>query len=142
MSVRFFLDTNVFICLLDATAPGKASRAAELVHTGLNEGAAAISYQVAQEFLNVVTRKIRPALRASDVRHYLDEVFEPLLQVESSLDLFRQALTLQSDHRLAWYDALIVAAALVAGCTILYTEDLQHGQRFGPLTVQNPFLTV
>jgi predicted nucleic acid-binding protein len=42
-------------------------------------------------------------------------------------------------HALSVYDALIVAAALDAGCQLLCSEDLRHGQKFGTLTVENPF---
>jgi len=48
-------------------------------------------------------------------------------------------LALCRDHSLAFYDALIVAAAVEAGCDRLYSEDLQHGRRFGDCVVVNPF---
>jgi predicted nucleic acid-binding protein len=47
---------------------------------------------------------------------------------------------LRTSNQLGWYDALIVAAAIQGGCEILYSEDLQHGRRFGDLIIQNPFL--
>jgi predicted nucleic acid-binding protein len=47
---------------------------------------------------------------------------------------------IQERYRLSWYDSLIVAAAQQAGCKRLYSEDLQHGQHFGAVTVHNPFL--
>src|SRR5437764_662000 len=49
-------------------------------------------------------------------------------------------LKLARDHGLAFYDALIVAAALEAGCDTLFTEDMQHGRKFGSLTIINPFI--
>jgi predicted nucleic acid-binding protein len=51
-------------------------------------------------------------------------------------------LHLQSRYRLSWYDSLIVAAAIQAQCKLLLTEDLQHGQRFGDLRIENPFLSL
>jgi predicted nucleic acid-binding protein len=63
-----------------------------------------------------------------------------MLAVESSLALFDEALAIHIRYKLSWYDSLIVAAALEAKCDVLYTEDLQHGQRFGDLVVMNPFL--
>jgi predicted nucleic acid-binding protein len=54
-------------------------------------------------------------------------------------DLHRAGLALCPDHRVAFYDALIVAAAIEAGCDRLYSEDLQHGRRFGDCVVVNPF---
>jgi predicted nucleic acid-binding protein len=50
------------------------------------------------------------------------------------------ALRLARDHGLAFYGALIVAAALEAGCDTLFTEDMQHGRKFGSLTIINPFI--
>jgi predicted nucleic acid-binding protein len=47
---------------------------------------------------------------------------------------------LQAANQLSWYDSLIVAAAIQGGCKILYSEDMQHGRRFGELVVENPFL--
>jgi predicted nucleic acid-binding protein len=53
--------------------------------------------------------------------------------------LFARAIEIYRAHQLHWYDALIVAAALQANCKVLYSEDLQHGQRFGDLVITNPF---
>ena len=50
------------------------------------------------------------------------------------------AVALARDHSVAFYDALIVAAAIEAGCETLYSEDFQHGRRFGDCTIVNPFL--
>jgi len=63
-----------------------------------------------------------------------------LLAVHSSQALYAEALQLQASSGFSWYDALIVSAAIQAKCDFLYTEDLQHGQRFGALQVRNPFL--
>ena len=63
-----------------------------------------------------------------------------MLAVESSLALFERALDVNRRYKSSWYDSLIVAAAIEAKCDVLYTEDLQHGQRFGGLTVVNPFI--
>ena len=66
-------------------------------------------------------------------------MFRPLLAVQSSQAPYSAALRVKDQHRLSWYDALIVAAAMEGGCSILYSEDLQHGQQFGDLKVENPF---
>jgi predicted nucleic acid-binding protein len=79
-------------------------------------------------------------MRVGDAEQYLATVFRPLLGVHSSPALYVEALRLHAQSRLSWYDALIVSAALQAQCDLLYTEDLQHGQRFQSLQVVNPFL--
>jgi predicted nucleic acid-binding protein len=63
-----------------------------------------------------------------------------LLGVHSSQAIYTEALHLQGKSGLSWYDSLIVSAAIQAKCDFLFTEDLQHGQRFGTLQVANPFL--
>ena len=60
-------------------------------------------------------------------------------QVEQAALLYHASLDIQSRYRFAYYDALIVAAALDAGCATLYSEDLQDGQRIEGLTLVDPF---
>jgi len=43
-------------------------------------------------------------------------------------------------YSIPWYDSLIVASAIEGQCSVLYSEDFQHGQRFGRLGIENPFL--
>jgi predicted nucleic acid-binding protein len=99
-----------------------------------------ISYQVVQEFFNVALRNFPQPMTAADAEQYLGTVFRPLLGVHSSQALYAEALHLQTRSRLSWYDSLIVSAAIQARCDLLYSEDLQHGQRFGDLQIANPFL--
>lgn len=60
--------------------------------------------------------------------------------VPITLETHVAAVTLAREHRLSFYDALIVAAALEAGCDTLFSEDLQHGRTIGPLRIRNPFV--
>jgi predicted nucleic acid-binding protein len=140
MSGRFFLDTNIFVYSFDPTAANKFRRANELIAEGVQKAQGVISYQVIQEFFNVALRKFQQPMNVSEAEQYLSTVFRPFGYVPSSPRLFVQGLRLSEKYRLAWYDSLIVAAALESNCTILYTEDLQHGQRFGELRINNPFL--
>jgi len=140
MSDRFFLDTNIFVYSFDQSAPAKARKAAELIRRALTTQKGVISYQVVQEFLNVALRRFSQPMQASDAEQYLRTVFQPLLSVHSSQALYAEALHFHAQSGLSWYDALIVSAALQARCDLLFTEDLQHGQRFGSLQVVNPFL--
>jgi predicted nucleic acid-binding protein len=95
------------------------------------------SYQVVQEFFNVA---LQP-MRADEAERYLNTVSRPLLSIHSSQALYLEALHLQSRYHLSWYDSLVVAAAIQADCELLLTEDLQHGQRFAKLRIENPFLS-
>ena len=140
MKGRFFLDTNIFVYSFDSTAPAKARRATQLIDTAVTTRKGVVSYQVVQEFVNLALRKFVQPMSVAEVEQYLGTVFRPLLTVHSSPALFSEALHLNGKHRLSWYDSLIVAAALEARCSTLYSEDLQPGRTFGELTIENPFL--
>lgn len=139
MSDKYFIDTNVLIYSFDAQSASKREAARRLIAEALEKGTGIISYQVIQEFLNAATRKFAVPLKLKDARRYLDLVLEPLCAVFASADLYRQALEIADEWRFSFYDSLIVAAALEAGCQVLYTEDLQTGQKIRGLTVRNPF---
>jgi predicted nucleic acid-binding protein len=140
MSVRFFIDTNVFVYSLE-TADQKRSKISEdLITEAVKSGRGVVSYQVVQEFLHLALRRFTKRMTVMDAEQYLNGVFQPLLSVHSSPALYVDALHLHGRYQLAWYDSLIVAAAMQANCEVLYSEDLQHGQRFGKMQVRNPFL--
>ncbi len=140
MSDRFFLDTNIFVYSFDRSAPAKARKAAQLIRDALTTQKGVISYQVVQEFFNVALKRFSQPMQAADAGQYLIAVFRPLLAVHSSQALYAEALFLHAQGGLAWYDALIVSAAVQARCEVLFSEDFQHGHRFGALQVRNPFL--
>ena len=139
MKDRFFLDTNVFVYSFDQGAPAKARRATELIRDAVANHKGIVSYQVVQEFLNVALKRFAVPLTTAEAELYLATFFRPLLSVHSSQGLFSEALRLAGRYRLAWYDSLIVAAAMQGECARLYSEDLQHGLQIGALRVENPF---
>ncbi len=139
MAASIFLDTNVFIYQLDGADPRKQAVADGLVTEALRSQDACISFQVVQECLNVITTKARIPLTAAEAQGYLDAVLAPLVQVGASMPLYQRALDLRARWQFSFYDALIVAAALTAGCRRLLSEDLQHGQRIETLVIENPF---
>ncbi len=140
MNVKSFLDTNVIVYAFDQSSPEKAKIAQRLVTDGATDKEAIISYQVVQEFINVALRGFRLAIARSDLESFVLKALFPMMAISSSPALVIEALRLQGENQLAWYDALIVSAALQGGCKLLYSEDLQHGRRFGDLVIQNPFL--
>lgn len=140
MNGRCFLDTNIFIYAADESDMRKARRAQKLIAEVADSGKGVCSYQAIQEFVNVVLRRFSKPLPLAEVERFLTAIFQPLPIVHSSFALFSSALRIQDRYRLSWYDSLIVTAALEADCDLLYSEDLQHGQRFGSTRVENPFL--
>lgn len=140
MSARFFLDTNIFSYSFDRRSAAKARRAAQLIREAVTSRKGIVSYQVVQEFFNLALRKFAQPMTIPEAEQYLSTVFRPLLAIHSSPALISDALRITAKNRLSWYDALIVAAAVEGGCHILYSEDMQHGQRVGELRIENPFV--
>jgi predicted nucleic acid-binding protein len=139
MSDKYFLDTNVFVYSLAPLDPRKAVIAEKLVTQGVTSGLGVISYQIVQEFMNVSLRQFKATMTVTELERYFFKILLPMMRVPSSTELFLEALRLRATNQLAWYDSLIVAAAIQSHCKILYSEDLQDGQRFGDLVVENPF---
>lgn len=140
MSDRYFIDTNVFVYVFDAKAPAKARKAERLVREAVDSGEGIVSYQVVQEFFNVALRRFAQPMTVAEAEQYFITVFRPLLAIQSSPAIYLEGLRISSKHRLGWYDALIVAAALQGACKTLYSEDLQHGREIEGLHIQNPFV--
>ena len=131
MAERFF-DTNVLLYLLSANAT-KADRVEETLAAG-----ATISVQVLNEFAAVALRKL--GMTVAEVRDALDPIMAICKVVPITVETHKRGLQIAERYRFAVYDALIIAAALDAGCSTLYTEDLQDGQVIDDvLTVRNPF---
>jgi predicted nucleic acid-binding protein len=130
--VSAFFDTNILVYAQQTGA--KADRARALFADG-----GKLSVQVLNEFTAVSRRKLRIEWReiAEAISDALALVDPPLAL---SLNLHAAAQALAEDHRLSFYDALIVASAIEAGCDILYSEDMQHGRIIGGLAIVNPFL--
>ena len=137
MSAEHFLDTNVLVYMFDETDAAKQRQAETLVNDSLASGTGCISFQVVQETLNVLIRRL--GFVSEDARRVLDDVLIPLWQVNPTAALYQTAISLQGRYGFSFYDSLIVAGALEAGCSRLYSEDLQHGQRVQQVTIWNPF---
>lgn len=139
MSAEFFLDTNILVYSFDAAAPAKRETARALFRRALAGDSGVISTQVIQEFLNVALGKFAKPFTTAEAQRYLETVLTPLCAVFPSLDLYKQALELREETRFSLYDCLVLAAALEAGCTVLYSEDLQHGRQVRTVRVEDPF---
>lgn len=136
-----FLDSNIFVYQLDRADPRKSDVASAILEQGL-DGSAVTSFQVVQETMSVITRKLPVSQPEAEARRYLDEVLSTYWTVMPSARLYRAAIDIRSRYGFHFYDSLIVAAALEAGCDRLLSEDFQDGQRIEGLTVVNPFRDV
>jgi predicted nucleic acid-binding protein len=139
MSDRFFLDTNIFVYSFDRNTPQKATRSTALIRRAIDTREGIVSYQVVQEFFNLALRRFAEPMSVAEAEQYLSTTFRPLLAVHSSHALYGQALRLSAKHKLPWYDSLILASAIEGECSVLYSEDFQHHQKFGEVQIVNPF---
>lgn len=134
-----FFDTNVLVYCMDAGDPERQARAIERFSLACERDTVVLSAQVLQEFYAVTTRKLQPPLSPAAAQAQIERLasFEV---VGSSATSVLEATRLAARHQLQWWDALILEAALRAQADVLVSEDGQHGQRFGKLTIENPFL--
>jgi predicted nucleic acid-binding protein len=139
MSDRTFLDTNVLVYLYDTDAPEKQRMARDVLERSPAQADLVISTQVLQEFYVTVTRKFSRRLPEREVLLAMRGLRE-LATVQVDVEMIFEAIELGRRHQLSFWDALIVRAALTAGCSRLLTEDLQHQMRIGELTIENPFV--
>jgi predicted nucleic acid-binding protein len=133
MPVRDFLDTNVLIYAVAKNDPRAAQAEALLASGGI------LSVQSLNEFASVARRKL--SMSWKEVRELLDAICilcpDP---VSISLDTHKAAVTIAEKYGYGIYDALLISAALEAGCKTLHSEDLQDGQVINrQLTIRNPF---
>ena len=134
-----FIDSNILLYLFSVRETAKRDVAMSIVAEALRGSTAAISFQVVQEVLNGISRLADPPASPQDTRIFLNETLVPLWRVNPSTPLYERALDTQARYRYSFYDSLIIAAALEAGCSRLLSEDLQAGQRIERLTIENPF---
>ncbi len=134
MPAKVFIDTNIVIYSLGANSAKAAQTAPLFAHHPV------ISTQVLSETANVALKKL--AMPLSETSKLL-AMLEATCKVEIITPAtIQRALDIAARYGFSWFDSLIVASALDAGCDLLYTEDLQHGQLIeGKLTVTNPFIS-
>ncbi len=138
--MKSFVDTNILIYAEDRDAGKRHTVARDLILGLWSTRKGVVSVQVLQEFFVNVTRKAKKPLTAAKA----EEIVEQYLTwevVENTPALLRASIALHQKAKISFWDAAVVQAALDAGCTQLYTEDLNSGQRFGKLLIKNPFVT-
>ena len=136
--MKTFFDTNVLVYAFDVGAPAKRKKAAQLLSERAAAGEVLISTQVLQEFYVAVTRKLaRPLAEESALAATRELTAFPTVNVDANLVL--AAIRVSREHRISFWDALIIEAARSGGASVLYSEDLNDGQIFDGATVKNPF---
>jgi predicted nucleic acid-binding protein len=134
VETKFFIDSNVLLYTLGHDTK-KLGKAKDLVNQR-----PVISVQILNEFANVCRKKFR--LEWADIGAGLETAKSLCDVVPLTSDVHERAVEIASLNRIGIYDANVVAAAELSGCEVLYTEDLSHGQRFGHVLIQNPFVAM
>ena len=133
-----FVDTNVILYAQDPREPGKQAAAAAWLGRCWRASCGRLSSQVLHEtYVNL--RRMAPALPVGDCRAVVRRYRSwGAWQVDEAT--VEQAWDMQDRLGFSYWDALMVAAAQMQGCTLLLTEDLQHDQRIDKLRIVNPFI--
>jgi predicted nucleic acid-binding protein len=134
-----FFDSNVLVYLFDETEPVNQAKALKRLQQAMQSERIVISTQVLHEFVNVATRKLKPNMSFAQANERVKQ-FCQFEVIGSSANSVQAALALAQEHKISWWDALILEAALRADADVLVSEDGQHGRRFGKLVVENPFV--
>ena len=136
MAERSFIDTNVLIYAEASDAPAKQRTALDLLKRLYEEAQGVLSTQVLQEYCNVALKKLR--LPVQHVRAQLD-LYQQFEVIQVTPAIIHAGLDLHQTRSVAFYDAIIVASAQIAGCNVLWTEDLRAGEIVGGVRIVNPF---
>jgi len=138
MTVKTFVDTNVLVYAYDRGAGSKHERALDLLEMLWTDGNGVLSTQVLQEFYVNVRRKAQKPISHKQARALIADYlsWNPVVN-DGAATL--EAIELEQQYKLSFWDALIVVAAQKSGASVLLSEDFNDGQKFDLVQVQNPF---
>jgi predicted nucleic acid-binding protein len=139
MRDRVFVDTNILIYAYDLASGVKRKRAVEAVKALWETGNGVLSTQVLQEFYVNVTRKIGHPITPDKARSILATYLAwPVEMIRP--DSVLTASEIQQRHKISFWDAMIVVAAIQSGAMKILSEDLNHGQLIEGVLIENPFV--
>jgi len=136
MSVRSFFDTNILVYADDKAAPAKQRRSIDLIAEHRRARSGVVSLQILQEYFVTVTRKLQ--VESSIARRKVELLAEFYVAVPDVSDILA-AIDLHRLHSLSFWDALVIRSAKQSGCTVLFSEDMQHTRDIDGLQIVNPF---
>ena len=136
--MREFIDTNILVYAFDASAGAKKAAAQKLLERLWEDGTGCLSVQVLQEFFVTVTRKVAQPLPVDEVADRIREIATWKVFTPTANDVLA-AMALQKQAKLQFWDAMVVEAAAELGCDVLWTEDMNDGQRLRGVHIRNPF---
>lgn len=138
MTAKTFVDTNILVYAHDRSAGAKHEKAQHRLEELWTAGCGVVSTQVLQELYTIVTRKVAAPLSVTEARQLINDylVWECIVNGQ---DAIVRSFDYESRYRISFWDSLIVHAANVSEAEILLSEDLNSGQRYGGVLVENPF---
>ncbi|MDE0191201.1 MAG: PIN domain-containing protein [Gammaproteobacteria bacterium] len=141
MVAKTFVDTNVLVYAHDRQAGDRHDAARSRLEQLWETRSGVVSTQVLQELYAVVTRKTAVPIPVAGARQIVKDYLAWDCVVNDA-DAIVAAFDYESRYRISFWDALIVNAANVASAEVLLTEDLNPGQRYGSVVVENPFVSL
>ena len=135
MSVEF-IDTNVLVYAHDGGAGRRHDRSVDLLHRLFEEANGSLSVQVLSEFYSVATKKL--SMKSEEAEEAISDLSGWIIHRPGHADVLR-AIRLLRRYKISWWDAMVINSAIELGCSILWSEDLAEGQRYGTVTVRSPF---
>lgn len=136
MPVRSFFDTNVLVYTDDKAAPAKQRKALDLVAEHRRARSGVVSLQVLQEYFVTISRKLHVdatvARRKVELLAEFDVAAPEVVDILAAIDLHRL-------HGFSFWDALVLRSAQQAGCSVLFSEDMQNAREVDGVRIVNPF---
>ena len=131
-----FIDTNIWVYALSAQNHAKKKVAVNLIAKSYRDDVICVSSQVLKEFANFAFKKTTKS--AAEINAMLTKIGSYSF-VADTKELIADGVIGKETWQVGFYDALMIAAANKAGCSTIFTEDLNNGQKYGNVTAVNPF---
>jgi predicted nucleic acid-binding protein len=132
-----FVDTNLLVYAMDRTEPTKHRRGSDLLSRIIKEHTLVLSPQSLNECYHVLAVRRRVAA-AAEVRRFVWSL-SVFCTAPYDFTTTRLAWLMADRYRFGWWDCMLLASATLADCGIFFSEDMQHRQRVGPMTILSPF---
>jgi predicted nucleic acid-binding protein len=138
MTGKLFVDSNIWVYLFVSDDPDKNTVARNFIaEYSLNNNLMVISYQVLNEVAAVL--KIKKKLSEEKIRFVIETMLDLCLVQDFTKSILLKASSFRYEHDVSYWDSLIVATAVEAGCNMLISEDMQHGQSVSGLKIHTIF---
>lgn len=136
--ITCFVDTNILVYALDPKEPKRRRQAADLLRATITNRMLVLSPQSLNECHRVIIADRRRLMQREEARHFV-AALSPFCAAPAGFEVTREAWRIQEAAGLGWWDCLLLASALLSGCKVFFSEDMQHAQHIGDLRLLSPF---